>query len=501
MTSIPEFLSNAKAVVSAVPCTAADAGALTDTALVESFALAVSVGQASDLHVATLAAEIAQRSRYELGTDRLSSREGHKDATAMIQATLKSTKGEAARSIQVGTLLAETQARDRPDSPAPVLWHAPLGRAVAAGILTGAAAASIQRGLGTPCERVSEEALTAACEQIIAENADLNADQLYNLARSTRDEIDSDGVALREEERHAQRVFRSRRRADGMYAGSWLLGTEDGLLVDTFYRSIIGVRGGGARFVAEDDAARDAALEDDPRSVEQIAADGFVVLVTRAIDADTGTMIGERRPSVRAVVTIDALETGDGHGFLDGSPDAVSMATIARIACDTGTIGVMFSTNGIMLNLGRAQRLFSKQQRTLLGTRWGGCAHPECDRAPIDCEAHHIDEWVRDNGRTDIDRGITLCRRHHKLLHDNNQRIIREGNDYWLTDRAPAQSQPDTHGLDAPSLNGGTLGTGTTRPAKRIQMRSKNPIITTMMRNAGRKADKVAQRETVSTRT
>ena len=479
MSSIPEFLSNAKAVVSAVPCTAADAGTLTDSALVQSLALAVSVEHASGLHVATLAAEVAQRSRFELGKNRLSSREGHKDATARIQATMKSTKGEAARSIQVGELMAETEAGDRADSPAQVLWHAPLGRAVAAGILTGAMAASIQRGLGAPCERVSAAALTEACEQIIAENSDLNADLLYRLARSTRDEIDSAGVALREEERHAQRWFRSRRRADGMYSGNWLLGTEDGLAVDNFYRSIIGVRGGGARFVAEDDAARDAALENDPRTVEQIAADGFVALVTRAIDADDGIMIGERRPSVRVVVTVEALESGTGHGFLEGSSDAVSIATISRIACDTGTLGVMFDTEGTMLNLGRAQRLFSKPQRILLGTRWGGCAHPECDRAPIDCEAHHIDEWVRDNGRTDIDRGITLCRHHHRLLHDNNQRVIREGTEYWLIDRDP----------------------GATAPAKRIRMRSKNPIITTMMRNAGRKIDRVSQRETAPSRT
>ncbi len=484
MTSIPEQLRHAALVVASVECTGAALSTLTDGLLVEALSLSAALTHAAEITTAAVAAEINQRSRYELGKDRLSSREGHKDATAMIQATLKSTKGEAMRSIQVGTLLADTQAGDRADSPAPVLWHAPLGRAVAAGVLTGAMAASIQRGLGLPTERVSAEALTAACEQIIAENADLNADQLYGLARSTRDEIDSDGVALREEERHAQRTFRSRRRADGMYSGNWLLGTEDGLLVDTFYRSIIGVRGGGARFVAEDDAARDAALETDPRSVEQIAADGFVALVTRAIDADEGVMIGERRPSVRVLVPIDSLEAGIGHGFLDGSPDAVSMATITRIACDTGTLGVMFESDGTMLNLGRAQRLFSKQQRTLLGTRWGGCAHPECDRAPIDCEAHHIDEWVRDNGRTDIDRGISLCRRHHKLLHDNNERIIRDGNDYWLVNRAPAPGHP----------------------AKRIRMRSRNPLITTMMRDAARKKTrrnpaKASQQETAPRRT
>lgn len=232
---------------------------------------------------------------------------------------------------------------------------------------------------------------------------------------------------------------------------------------------------------------------------------------------------------MRVIVSVEALESGEGHGFLEGSPDAVSIATIVRIACDTGTIGAMFLTDGTILDLGREQRLYSKRQRITLAAKWGGCAHPECDKAPIDCEAHHIDEWVRDNGRTDVDRGISLCRRHHKLLHDNNERVIREGNEYKLVKREPEPGQPgcpgsaasaatqhdggslESLGLEGGSLagaglNGGSLGNGATVPAKRILLRSKNPLITTMMRTAARKTsarkvEKASQRETAPSRT
>ena len=42
------------------------------------------------------------------------------------------------------------------------------------------------------------------------------------------------------------------------------------------------------------------------------------------------------------------------------------------------------------------------------------------------CEAHHCDHWHENLGRTDIDRGILLCRYHHMLLHNNKWRITRD---------------------------------------------------------------------------
>ncbi|MGB3910833.1 MAG: HNH endonuclease signature motif containing protein, partial [Pseudolysinimonas sp.] len=55
--------------------------------------------------------------------------------------------------------------------------------------------------------------------------------------------------------------------------------------------------------------------------------------------------------------------------------------------------------------------------RIALAAIWGGCAHPDCDRPPSWCEAHHAIEW--DNGGpTDIANGVLLCRFHHMLIHN-----------------------------------------------------------------------------------
>ena len=65
---------------------------------------------------------------------------------------------------------------------------------------------------------------------------------------------------------------------------------------------------------------------------------------------------------------------------------------------------------------------------------------PGCDRPPSWTEAHHIQHWARDGGRTDIADGILLCRHHHLLFHNNGWEIEREGCAYWLV--PPADVDP-----------------------------------------------------------
>ena len=111
-------------------------------------------------------------------------------------------------------------------------------------------------------------------------------------------------------------------------------------------------------------------------------------------------------------------------------------------------VPVHFDTDGQVVNVGREDRLFRGRQRTGLGVRDGGCRWGECDRPPSWCEAHHIDHWARDGGRTDIEAGILLCRHHHLLLHDNGWEIEREKASYWLI--PPPEIDPQQRRIPMP---------------------------------------------------
>ena len=67
-----------------------------------------------------------------------------------------------------------------------------------------------------------------------------------------------------------------------------------------------------------------------------------------------------------------------------------------------------------------------------VAARDGGCRWPGCERPPPWCEAHHIDHWHRDHGKTNIADGVLLCRHHHLLAHNNGWEITRAGPHYLL---------------------------------------------------------------------
>ncbi|TFC71638.1 hypothetical protein [Cryobacterium sp. TMT2-4] len=130
-----------------------------------------------------------------------------------------------------------------------------------------------------------------------------------------------------------------------------------------------------------------------------------------------------------------ALETGQAGqaGQIEGNPVPISQDTIDRLLCDTGTRGIQFSESGDIINVGRD----------------GGCRWVDCDKSPAWSEAHHINEWVKDNGYTDPADGVLLCHPHHLLLHNQHWSIIRTGNDYWL--RPPVGVDPEQSLIALPS--------------------------------------------------
>jgi hypothetical protein len=71
-----------------------------------------------------------------------------------------------------------------------------------------------------------------------------------------------------------------------------------------------------------------------------------------------------------------------------------------------------------VLDWGRKRRLFTATQAEALFLRWGGCAFPGCDRPPSWCQIHHILQWERDHGPTDLANGAPLCTHHHHACHE-----------------------------------------------------------------------------------
>lgn len=396
-----------------------DASTLSDDELIAEQRAFAEARRLVDAGLAAVAAEIAARSRRELGSEGLAQSRGARTPEALVAQVTGLSSRDARTLVTVGTLVS-----------APEPWLAPVAEAVSDGTLTVDAADMLRSALGSP-DRIEPDALRSAAEKLVSDADGLTLEQLAARARGIRAGLDSAGAALREQELRDRRYLSLTKLPDGMTRVSGLLDPESAAIVSGAIDAATSPARGGPRFV-DPAAAPQGVVEVDDRTVPQLLADALVDLIVLATKADRGTVLGARRIGLRVHVAERDLRTGEGFAQIEGQTVPVSLATAERVSCDNGILPILFDADGRVLNVGRNQRHHSPRMRTAMAARDGGCVINGCDRPPEWCEAHHIDEWLKHHGSTSADDGVLLCRHHHQLLHNKNWRIIRERAEYWL---------------------------------------------------------------------
>jgi hypothetical protein len=360
--------------------------------------------------IAALAAEVDRRSSRDAGYDGLAASTGARAPEALVSKLTGKTVRDARDLVTVGRMV-----------DAPPVWLTDVAAGVTSGEVSVGAAAAIMTGLGQPTPSLGADDLLDAAQTLVAEAGQLPPEKVAKRARELRDELDAAGIADREQALREKRSLRLSPRSDGMTSIFGLLDPESAALVTDAIDCVTAPRRNGPRFVDDAERARADAIINDPRTTEQLALDALVEMVRIAAAADPGRVFGVRKPAVRVHVDARDLERREGAGHLEGQTASVSIETVERLACTDGYVPVIFTPGG-PIDVGLTQRLFTSRQRVALAAIWGGCAHPDCDRPPSWCEAHHATEW--DNGGpTDINNGVLLCRFHHMLTHNNGWTI------------------------------------------------------------------------------
>jgi hypothetical protein len=462
----------AEAVVG-LGCSQADIDALDDASLQEGMRMLRELEQQAQPYKLWFAAAIARRSDHTLGYAGLARKNGFPTPATFIQSLTGTSKDEATKLARLGEMVVEAEAAapSEPDGSGGSGAMAIATAATSGGISVDAADA-IHRGLGAPDAAVTAEQLRAAAEMLIARAVQADAlgsltpEALLKLARQARNDLDSEAIARGEKERAEQRYVRLWER-DGFFGGSWRLTGEDGgSEVNTALKLLLAKQNGGPRFPETDAAGEpiektstETAVED-TRSMDQILADGFTQIFRNGIAADPSVVPGAQRAAVRVMVServLQAARNGDtsGSALLEESLTPITFSKLEEYLCEGGTVGVLFNHDGT-LDVGREQRLFTARQRTALGVRDGGCRFPRCDKPPSWTEAHHIEQWARDGGRTDVQLGILLCRYHHMFIHNGGWEIIRGPGDpgggmYYL--KPPLSVDPNQVLIEMPSKN------------------------------------------------
>jgi hypothetical protein len=402
---------------------------LTDAKLIEAQQIFTRVRRAADLGLAHCAGIVAHRSRPELGYSGLAQRTGARTPEQFVQQVTGVSRREAGVMVRVGGLM--DAAASTPGSLPVAPWLRAITDAIAARAVSAGAADVIRAAL-TGLD-LADEMLLDAANRLLRDAKSLSEEKLGTRARQVRDQLDEAGVAGREEALREKRCLNLYPQPDGTTRVSGILDPESAARLTAAIDAATSPRRGGPRFL--DPASRDRAerLLDDPRTIPQIALDALVDLVSLGIAGDSAHIIGTHKATVRLHVTATDLDRRAGAAQFEGQTASVSIATAERNVCADGFVPILFDKGGCqVMNVGRDERLFTRRQRVGLAARDGGCRFPDCDRPPGWTEAHHINEWDRDHGRTDIADGVLLCRHHHMLVHNNGWTVTRTGAEYFV---------------------------------------------------------------------
>jgi hypothetical protein len=122
---------------------------------------------------------------------------------------------------------------------------------------------------------------------------------------------------------------------------------------------------------------------------------------------------------------------------------AISVSTAQMLACTAALSWMRHDRDGTILDLGRRRRRPNSAQRRAARERdHCRCRYPGCESRRTDL--HHIRYWAN-GGRTTLDNLISLCKRHHMLVHDRGYLIgARPGGTFtfYRPDGTPLPTSP-----------------------------------------------------------
>lgn len=206
---------------------------------------------------------------------------------------------------------------------------------------------------------------------------------------------------------HERRGLHASTTWDGMVAGDFLLDTETGALLLSALMPLAAPAG-----------------PDDRRSPAQRRADALGEMARLVLHGTALPELGGERPHLNVVVDLATLSQAPGApaAEADWAPGPLTGEAARRVACDAAVVRVITDGPSQVLDVGRATRTIPPAIRRALAVRDGGCVFDGCDRPPAWTDAHHIVHWA-DGGPTCLDNLCLLCRRHHRLVHEQGWSI------------------------------------------------------------------------------
>ena len=169
----------------------------------------------------------------------------------------------------------------------------------------------------------------------------------------------------------------------------------------------------------------------------QRRADALEVLAESYLAHGPSALGGGERQQI--VVHVDATtleERSAGRCELEDGP-AIAAETARRLACDASVVRIVEDEHGTPLDVGRKTRgSIPPRLRRALDARDQGCCFPGCTQTRY-VDGHHIRHWA-EGGETELTNLVSLCRFHHRQVHEGGIRVERLDDGAWRFSRKVA---------------------------------------------------------------
>jgi hypothetical protein len=176
------------------------------------------------------------------------------------------------------------------------------------------------------------------------------------------------------------------------------------------------------------DVSAETSTEDRPSTTAR-RADALGVLAESFLKHGPEALSGGERHHIVVHVDAAVLHTREaGRCELENGP-AVPVETARRLACDASVVKIIEDDLGEPLDVGRKTRTIPSALRRALQSRDHGCVFPGCSHKRY-VDGHHIHHWA-EGGQTKLSNLVSLCRTHHRAVHEGGITIQRLDDGAW----------------------------------------------------------------------
>ncbi|HZU77445.1 MAG TPA: DUF222 domain-containing protein [Dehalococcoidia bacterium] len=261
-------------------------------------------------------------------------------------------------------------------------------------------------------EDVGAEVVQPVAPHLVDAAEQFDPGSMRRLTEQSRLLLDPDGSLDAANRAHEQRWFSCDQTYGGVFVLRGELDAEGGMLVKTAI-----------------DALNPVPPPGDHRDASQRRADALVEMAAQQLQRGEHPTTHGERPHLSVTTSLDGLRQEPSLSLAELAGFGPVHREIARrIACDAvrrdTTVSAAPAVSGgvVPLSVGRSRRTIPPHLREALRLRDNGCRFPGCDRPHEWCDAHHIEHWA-DGGKTELHNLLSLCRLHHRVVHEEGWSI------------------------------------------------------------------------------